>query len=154
MAPVSSHSLAFFPPSTPTAFAITRSPPAPHLLACGYLSSFSSLSPPPSSPSISHPNVKYGLASACLRGRLLVNCKFLANTEICLKWQIRRSNLSRKSRFCEASPFEKVIVLASLENLTGLNATEQVWQSDWTLIWVINKVLSLLCQLSPSFFLL
>lgn len=41
--------------------------------------------PPPSSPSISHPNVKYGLASACLRGRLLVNCKFLANTAICLK---------------------------------------------------------------------
>lgn len=63
--------------STPTAFAITRSPPNPHLLACGYLSFFSSVFFSSSSPSVSHPNVKYGLTSVRVRGRLLVNCKFL-----------------------------------------------------------------------------
>lgn len=45
-------------------------------------------------------------------------------------------------------------VRPSLENLMGLNATEQVWQSDWTLIWVINKILSFPCKRSPPFFLL
>ena len=58
----------------PPAFSFPLPPPPPPLTWLPIFLFFPFLSP--SSPSTSHPNMKYGLTSACLRGRLLVNCKF------------------------------------------------------------------------------
>lgn len=98
----------FFPFScfsfTLTASAIT--PPLPPLISCHavtylpFLHFFS--------PSIVHPNVKYGLTSAYLRGRLLVNCKFWPTLQFIWNYKSGRE-ICRSTDSVKVLPLKKFL---------------------------------------------